>query len=93
MKTMLALVMLFTVEHVRADIDWKQNPYDKATHIAIGGALSCAVTHWTENPFLGFLAATVVGLVKESAIDMNFSSADAASWAVGGAVGMICIQF
>jgi hypothetical protein len=92
MKQLLITSLLLLSTQAQADIDWSQNPYDKATHIAIGGLASCAVTKYTDNPFLGFLTGTIIGIVKEST-DKNFDNADLASWAVGGAIGTICINF
>jgi len=73
-------------------VDWDEHPYDKYSHIAIGGAISCAVTAKTDNKWYGFLSALVVGALKEAS-DKNFDKADFASWGVGGAVGMVCINF
>jgi hypothetical protein len=75
-----------------AAVDWKQHPYDKISHIAIGGALSCGVTAYTKKPLYGVLAAVLVGTVKEIT-DKNFDKADLASWGVGGAVGALCFKF
>ena len=93
MKLLASLLLLFSINSHAGDIDWSQNPYDKASHIAIGGVLSCAIGAATKNPWWGLLAATTVGLLKESVYDQNFDKADAVSWAVGGAVGMICVEF
>ena len=87
----LAILLLSISLNAQA-VDWSQNPYDKATHIAIGSALSCAVTKATDNMWLGLLSGLVVGTIKE-ATDKNFDNADLASWAVGGGIGMVCINF
>jgi len=73
-------------------VDWEEHPYDKMSHIAIGGVISCAVTAKTDNKLYGFLSAVLVGAVKEST-DKNWDNGDFASWGVGGAVGTICIKF
>ena len=73
-------------------VDWEEHPYDKVSHIAIGGAISCAVTAKTDNKLYGFLAALGVGAIKE-ATDKNWDHGDFASWGVGGAVGTLCIRF
>jgi len=70
-------------------VDWKEHPYDKLTHIAIGGALSCAVSAYTSKPWLGALSALIVGAAKEKHDD-RFDRADLASWGAGGALGALC---
>ena len=70
-------------------VDWKESPYDKAAHIAIGGAVSCAVSRVTGNKFYGLLTALAIGTAKELSDD-NFDGGDFASWGVGGAAGMLC---
>jgi hypothetical protein len=87
---LLALALLATP--TQAGVDWKEHPYDKATHIAIGGALSCAISAKTDKPWLGVLAALLVGTAKE-ATDTNFDKADLASWGAGGALGALCVRF
>lgn len=86
----LAAALFATSAHA---VDWKEHPYDKLSHVAIGGALSCAVTQYTKKPLYGVLSALAVGLVKESVVDENFDRADMASWGAGGLVGAICIKF
>ena len=92
MKLTLLISILLASSLANADIDWKENPYDKISHIAIGGAISCAVTATTDNKWYGFLAALGVGAIKE-ATDKNWDNADFASWGVGGAIGTVCIKF
>lgn len=70
-------------------VDWKQHPYDKLTHMAIGGALSCAISAKTSRPVLGVLASLVVGAAKE-VHDDRFDRADLLSWGAGGAIGALC---
>lgn len=88
MKYLILLLLSFPVYAV----DWAEHPYDKISHIAIGGAISCAVTAKTDNKLYGVLSALVVGAVKE-ATDKNWDNADFASWGVGGAIGTLCIKF
>ena len=92
MKTLLAIILASLSTKATAGVDWNEHPYDKAAHIALGSALSCAVTSYTDNPWYGFLASFAVGAIKEST-DQNFDSGDLASWGVGGAIGAICIKF
>jgi hypothetical protein len=88
MKYLLLLLMVSPAYGV----DWAEHPYDKLSHVAIGGAISCAVTAKTDNKLYGFLAALGVGAIKE-ATDKNWDNGDFASWGVGGAVGTLCIRF
>ncbi len=92
MKTLLAALILSLSSPSNAGVDWTEHPYDKAAHITLGTALSCAVTTYTDNPWYGFLAAFAAGTIKE-ATDKNFDMGDLASWGVGGAIGSICIKF
>jgi len=87
-RAMIAAALLVPLAALA--VDWKEHPYDKLTHIAIGGALSCAVSAKTYKPWLGVLAAVIVGTVKEAVIDDNFDKADLASWGAGGALGALC---
>ena len=86
-RAMIAIALLAPFS--AAAVDWEEHPYDKISHVAIGGALSCAVSAHTDKPWLGFLAAVVVGTVKE-ATDQNFDGGDLASWGAGGAIGSLC---
>ena len=86
-RALIAIAMLLPL--VALAVDWKEHPYDKLTHIAIGGALSCAVSAHTDKPWLGVLAAVIVGTVKE-ATDDKFDGGDLASWGAGGAIGALC---
>jgi hypothetical protein len=90
MKLAYLLMIVPCLSHA---VDWKEHPYDKISHVVIGGALSCAVTAKTDNPWLGALSSILVGAIKEGVIDDNFNRADLASWGVGGAVGTLCIRF
>lgn len=69
-----------------AAVDWHQHPYDKAAHVALGGALSFGVAQHFDKPLAGVVAATVAGAIKEST-DRNFDTGDLASWIVGGLAG------
>jgi hypothetical protein len=51
MKYLLLLLMVSPAYGV----DWKEHPYDKLSHVAIGGVISCAVTAGTDNKLYGFL--------------------------------------
>ena len=85
------LALLITISTANA-VDWDANPYDKISHIAIGGAVACAVTHYTQNRWYGILSSTLIGAIKEST-DQHFDNADLVSWAAGGLVGSLCFQF
>ena len=87
-RILLAIILLLPLATLA--VDWKEHPYDKLTHIAIGGALSCAVSAKTNNRWLGALSAVIVGTVKEAVIDDRFDRADLASWGAGGALGTLC---
>jgi hypothetical protein len=89
MKLAYLLMLVPCLSHA---VDWKEHPYDKISHVAGGGLISCAVTYFTEKPWLGVLSALVVGALKEHHDD-RFDRADLASWGVGGAVGTLCIRF
>lgn len=89
MKIAYLLAVLPCLSHA---VDWKEHPYDKISHVAIGGVISCALTAKTDNKLYGFLAALGVGAIKE-ATDKNWDTGDFASWGVGGAVGTLCIRF
>ena len=92
MKTLiLTAILLINLNKWAHAIDWTEHPYDKASHIAIGSVISCAVTYKTKKPLYGFLSGLLIGAVKE-ATDKNWDNGDFASWGVGGAIGTICIK-
>jgi len=92
MLALIIAVFFFLISLPAKATDWDQHPYDKYTHIAIGGAISCAVTAKTDNRFYGFISALTVGILKEVS-DKNFNNKDAASWGVGGVIGTFCYGF
>lgn len=89
-RALLPTFVMAIVPHFSYAVDFARHPYDKAAHIALGGALSYVVTR-AHGPAWGLAAAAGAGLAKELS-DRRFSRADIASWVAGGALGALIAE-